>query len=94
MTVELHLYEPCAKGIKYLLAQSPDTESLVPGVSEAEWEDFGRRKGVKVRACPKKAEELRWSTCHPYHSSTTSDVPSALPLIEEEMDSFPTALPI
>ena len=56
MTVELHLYEPCAKGIKYLLAQSPDTESLVPGVSEAEWEDFGRRKGVKVRACPKKAE--------------------------------------
>ncbi len=52
MTVDLHLYEPCAKGIKYLLAQSPDTEALVPGVSEAEWEDFGRRKGVKVRAFP------------------------------------------
>ena len=52
MTVDLHLYEPCAEGIKYLLAQSPDTESLVPGVSEAEWEEFGRRKGVKVGAPP------------------------------------------
>ena len=56
MTVNLQLYEPCADGIKYLLAQSPDTESLVPSVSEAEWEDFGRRKGVKVRAWPPSAE--------------------------------------
>ena len=54
MTVDLHLYKPYAEGIKYLLAQSPDTESMVPGVSEAEWEDFGRRKGVKVRALPQR----------------------------------------
>lgn len=54
MTVNLNLYEPCAKGIQYLLGQSPDTESLVPGVKEAEWEDFGRKKGVKVRACPRR----------------------------------------
>ena len=44
----LNLYTPCAAGIKYLLAQSPDTEHLVPDVREAEWEVVGTKKDVKV----------------------------------------------
>ena len=47
-TAHLKLYAPCAAGIKYLLAQSPDTEHLVPDVQEAEWEVVGTKKDVKV----------------------------------------------
>ena len=47
-TAHLKVYAPCAAGIKYLLAQSPDTEHLVPDVQEAEWEVVGTKKDVKV----------------------------------------------
>ena len=47
-TAHLNLYAPCEAGIKYLLAQSPDTEHLVPDVQEAEWEVVGTKKDVKV----------------------------------------------
>ena len=48
MSLDLHLYGLCAADIKYLLAQSPDTEHLVSDVKEAEWEVVGTKKDVKV----------------------------------------------
>jgi len=60
MTLDLRLYEPCAAGIKFLLAQSPDTKALVPDIAEAEWESFSTKKDVKVRARLSGINTLLW----------------------------------
>lgn len=49
MATGLNLYGPHAEGMRYLLAQSPDTRDLVPDVPEAAWEEIGTKKEVKVR---------------------------------------------
>lgn len=45
---ELQLYSPYAEGLRYLLAQSPDTRDLVPEENEGNWEPIGKKKDVKV----------------------------------------------
>ena len=72
-TAHLKVYAPCAAGIKYLLAQSPDTEHLVPDVQEAEWEVVGTKKDVKVayRSLPL----IGHSKHHAHCASPRSDDP-------------------
>ncbi|KAK9917989.1 hypothetical protein WJX75_000296 [Coccomyxa subellipsoidea] len=45
---ELQLYSPYAEGLRYLLAQSPDTRDLVPEENEGNWEPIGKKKDVKM----------------------------------------------
>ena len=45
---DLNLYAPYEDGMRYLLAQSPDTRELVPGVPEGAWDFIGEKRGVKV----------------------------------------------
>ena len=52
MTGELRLYGHHADGIRYLLAQSPDTKDLVPDIPTGAWEAIGVKKGVQVRPGP------------------------------------------
>ena len=52
MTGELRLYGHHADGIRYLLAQSPDTKDLVPDIPTGAWEAIGVKKGVQVRSAP------------------------------------------
>ena len=79
-TAHLRLYAPCAAGIKYLLAQSPDTEHLVPDVQEAEWEVVGTKKDVKVAY---QSLPLIGNPKHHAHraSSTSDDQNSASPAL-------------
>jgi hypothetical protein len=48
MSADLKLYRLHTKGMRYLLAQSPDTKNLVPDIPEAHWEPVGTKKDVKV----------------------------------------------
>ena len=45
---ELQLYSRYAEGMRYLLAQSPDTRDLVPEEDEGNWESIGKKKDIKV----------------------------------------------
>ena len=51
MAADLRLYGPAAEGIRYLLAQSPDTRHLVMDVPEGAWEAIGTKKDIQVRVC-------------------------------------------
>ncbi len=45
---DLQLYSQYAEGMRYLLAQSPDTRDLVPEENEGNWEPISKKKDVKV----------------------------------------------
>lgn len=45
---DLQLYSKYAEGMRYLLAQSPDTRDLVPELEEGKWERIGKKKDVEV----------------------------------------------
>ncbi len=47
-SIDLQLYSKYAEGMRYLLAQSPDTRDLVPEVEEGKWERIGKKRGVEV----------------------------------------------
>lgn len=47
-SINLQLYSKYAEGMRYLLAQSPDTRDLVPEVEEGSWERIGKKKDVEV----------------------------------------------
>ena len=49
MALELKLYKKYEAGLRYLLAQSPDSRSLAPETQESVWEKIGTKNGVEVR---------------------------------------------
>ena len=52
MASELKLYKKYEAGLRYLLAQSPDSRGLVPETQESAWEKLGTKNGVEVhRQC-------------------------------------------
>ena len=48
MASELKLYKKYEAGLRYLLAQSPDSRGLVPETQESAWEKLGSKNGVEV----------------------------------------------
>ena len=48
MASELKLYKKYEAGLRYLLAQSPDSRGLVPETQESAWEKLGTKNGVEV----------------------------------------------
>ena len=51
MTTELKLHKKYEAGLRYLLAQSPDSRGLVPDTEESAWERIGTKNHVEVRVC-------------------------------------------
>ena len=51
MTTELKLYKKYEAGLRYLLAQSPDSRGLVPDTEESAWERIGTKNHVEARVC-------------------------------------------
>lgn len=60
---DLQLYSKYAEGLRYLLAQSPDTRDLVPEVQEGKWERNGKKKYVEmykeIAKAPEKLNKTR-----------------------------------